>query len=196
MLIVASGLEAVNKRKLLQNNMIYSKEQNKEQNVVDGHRGLSQDMRNRIKVGEVLLTFYGTQSHIQLFLCKISISSKYWRDWISKVWCVQREANRKAGTGSWTQLRPRFLMVHPPFYFLTEVSNHDRDQFISPQRSTVPWDGGWGKDKSVPASVAKEPVICVSSSHILFLLGVRGEVFGFLLSCQCRLSCSLSGSFC
>lgn len=37
-------------------------------------------------------------------------------------------------------------------------------------------------------------IIC--ASHILFLLGLWGEVFGLLLSCQRRLSCSLCSSFC
>lgn len=39
-------------------------------------------------------------------------------------------------------------------------------------------------------------ILHCSCSHILFLLGMRGKTFGFLLSCQCCLSCSLCGCLC
>lgn len=109
----------------------------------------------------VPLWFYGIQSHVQPLLSEIC--GKYQ---VSKgMIYIQRDANRKAGTGSWN---PAQAFYGPPTISvgrsLTEVSTHDPDWTM--RRGAR--EGRRGKDKSVPVSVAKETMIYVAHTYCFF----------------------------
>lgn len=96
-----------------------------------------------------------------------------------KVQYIRCETNRKAWTGSWTQLRP--------FYGPPTIS--------VPHRGVYPWPGSvcltpelnctmrrGVKDKSVPASVAKESVIYVARHTYCFFWACEARSLAFSLA--------------
>lgn len=98
----------------------------------------------------------------------------------------------KTRTGSWSQLRP--FMVHPPLcldVFSPRASTRYWDQFVSHW-----YNMRWKEDTICPSVSGRTIGDWSRSSHVLFLLSLRCQVFGLLFSCQCCLSRPLCRRFC